>query len=694
MRHREKKKMSKSNKTNTNRVRILSSIRFKMLGSYVLMIGFIILVGFLAYQTGAKAIQDNYKTSTMQSMDMMGEYVEFGFKNVEGAAVEYLTDDEITKYLMGKMADKQATQTEYYNNMKAELTTKVSADSFIKNIYFVSNDVASLSTNKKSQENLYDEYIATEQGKKIAEMPNQYFWLGQASALDESLEINKDDYAIRMIKNFYRKDALLVMDIDREAILSILDEIDFGEGSYVSFVTSDGVELNRDGSRDSVFTKTDFYPVAQSSEESSGIIENARMNGEEYMFAFRKLADTGAMVCVLIPNSEIFSQVEGIRYIAIILVVIASIIAFLIGGGLSLSMNHSITYFVNNLEKVSKGHISTRFLINKKDEFSRLAEHMNRMLDSVTELLLKSKDVSSEVSASVEQVMNSSQVISDSANHISTAVEKIENGLNSQAQDTLACVDELDGLAEQIGIVEKETMGIRDIADTTKILIVNSVDKMDDLHVKSEETAKITGEVITDIENLNKKTKEIDVIIDTINAIADETSLLALNASIEAARAGSAGKGFMVVADSIKNLAEQSMEATGKIRSIVEAINHETGTVVSIANRTGDIIDQQTAAVADTQTSFDNMAEEVELLLKKVDAIIKNVSKIQKEKEVSVERIHSISAVTEEAVVSVSTVTGKTQEQVDIVNNLQVLSEKLTKQALLLDSSMKQFTIE
>lgn len=689
MRHTKKKKINKENKINKKKVRILSSIRFKMLGSYVLMIGFIILVGFLAYQTGAKAIQDNYKTSTMQSMDMMGEYVEFGFKNVEGAAVEYLTDDAITKYLMGKMADKQATQTEYYNNMKAELTTKASADSFIKNIYFISNDVASLSTNKKSKENLYDEYIATEQGKKIVETPNQYFWLGQPSVLDESLEINKDDYAIRMIKNFYRKDALLVMDIDREAILSILDEID-----YVSFVTSDGVELNKDGSRDSVFTKTDFYPVAQSSEESAGIIENARMNGEEYMFVFRKLADTDAMVCALVPNSEILSQVDGIRYIAVVLVVIACIIAVMIGGGLSLSMNHSITYFVKNLEKVSKGHISTRFSVKKKDEFSRLSEHMNRMLDSVTELLLKSKDVSSEVSASVEQVMNSSQVISGSANYISTAVEEIEVGLNSQAQDTLACVDELDGLAEQIGIVEKETMGIRDIADATKISIVNSVDKMDDLRVKSEETAKITGEVITDIENLNKKTKEIDVIIDTINAIADETSLLALNASIEAARAGSAGKGFMVVADSIKNLAEQSMEATGKIRSIVEAIDHETGTVVSIANRTGDIIDQQTAAVSDTQTSFDNMAEEVELLLKKVDAIIQNVSQIQKEKEVSVERIHSISAVTEEAVASVSTVTGKTQEQVDIVNNLQILSEKLTKQALLLDSSMKQFTIE
>lgn len=678
----------------SSRMELFSSIRFKMLGSYVLMIGFIILVGFLAYRTGAEAIKGNYKTTALQSLDMMGEYVDFGFENVKGTAVEYLTDDEIGNYLTGKMSASKASQTEYYNNKKSELTTKATADSFIKDIYFFSDGVASLSTNKKSAEDLYGKYIGESQGAQVIEDTQKYYWLGQRSVIDDTLEVEEDSYAVRLVKFFYRKDALLVMDIDKEAILSILGEMNLGEGSQVAFVTSDGAELSQDGSREIHFSDTDFYPVAVESEEDRGIIENVKQNGVEYLFLFCKLEDTGAMVCALIPNALILKQVQSIRYIALVVVIIACIIAFLIGGGLSLSINSSIGYFIKELEQVAKGNIGTRFKVKKKDEFQKLASHMNQMLDSVMELLTKARDVSKEVSFSVDRVTGSSQVIAESTNHISAAMEEIETGLTQQAEDTVAGVDKLEGLADQIGRVEKETREIKDIADSTQLSINDSVHQMGELRGSAEETTRITREVIANIESLNEKTKEIDIIIDTINSISDETSLLSLNASIEAAKAGEAGRGFVVVADSIKKLAEQSMEATGEIRSIVEKINQETELVVDIANQASDIIGQQAVAVSDTQVSFDSMSKEVGLLLDKVNSIIENVARMQDDKEVSVDKMQNISAVTEEVVASVSTVTNKTQQQVTIVNELQGLSEKLSEQAGLLDASMKQFTME
>lgn len=676
------------------RLGFFSSIRVKMLGSYVLMLGFIILVGFMSYSTGSDAIKENYKTTALQSIDMLGEYVEFGFDNVKSAAVEYLTDDQMLKYLTGKMSSSQTEQMEYYTKKKAEITTKVSADSFIKDVYFFSDGVASLSTNKKSTEDMYSKYMADVQGKAVTADTRKYYWLGKPSAIDDILETDTDAYAIRMIKSFYKKDAMLVIDIDTEAVLSSLKGIDFGEGSYVSFVTSDGIELSRDGSREAVFSNEEFYKMAAESEERVGVIENAILGDTEYLFMFRKISDTGAMVCSLIPNKEIVRQVEAIRYMAVIVVVVACAIAVFVGGGISWSINNSIRYFIKNLEVVAGGRIGTRFKVKKKDEFSRLANHMNEMLDSVKELLGKAKDVSSEVATSVEKVMDSSQIICDSTGHISTAMEEIEQGLTQQADDTVAGVDLLEGLAGRIGTVAEETNNIKNIADITKESIGNSVTQMEELKVRAEETTRITGQVIANVKNLNEKTKEIDIIIDTINSISDETSLLALNASIEAARAGEAGRGFMVVADSIQKLAEQSMEATGQISAIVEAIDNETTSAVDIANQADGIVKQQAAVVSDTRSSFDAMLIEVERLLDKVNAIIDNVAKMQKEKEDSVEKIQSISAVTEEVVASVSTVSNKAQQQVTVVDELQNLSEKLSEQALLLDASMKQFTME
>ena len=217
-------------------------------------------------------------------MDMLGEYIDFGFENVKGIAIEYLTDEQVRNYLTGKMASSQTEQMNYYNDKKAELVTKSTADSFIKDIYFISDGVASLSTNKISAENLYGEYMKSEQGTLVSEDMQKYYWLGNPSVIDQVLETDTSSYAVRVVKNFYKKDALLVIDIDTQTLKGVLEQIDFGEGSKLAFVTSDGVELSQDGSREVVFSTTDFYKVAVDSEETAGIIENAVLDGKEYLF--------------------------------------------------------------------------------------------------------------------------------------------------------------------------------------------------------------------------------------------------------------------------------------------------------------------------------------------------------------------------------------------------------------------------
>ena len=321
-----------------------------------------------------------------------------------------------------------------------------------------------------------------------------------------------------------------------------------------------------------MFSATDFYKIAVESEETAGIIENAVVDGKEYLFVFRKLEGTESMVCALVPNEVMLMQVANIRYIAVIVVLIACVIAIILGGGISLSINNSIKYFIENIKKVAQGKIGTRFNVKKKDEFGYLAEHMNTMLDSVTKLLENAKEVSSEVSSSVEEVMNSSNTIYDSTNYISTAMDEIEIGLTQQANDTMVGVEMLERLADQMCIVEDGTTEIKNIADATQKSIGNSVEQMYDLKKRAGETTQITGQVITNVMKLNEKTKEIDTIINAINSIADETSLLALNASIEAARAGEAGRGFAVVAGEIGTLAGNSAKSAQDIAELIEKI--------------------------------------------------------------------------------------------------------------------------
>ncbi|MBP3665403.1 MAG: methyl-accepting chemotaxis protein, partial [Tyzzerella sp.] len=511
---------------------------------------------------------------------------------------------------------------------------------------------------------------------------------------DEILNVVQDNYAVRMIKAFYRKDAFVMIDIEKAAIVNGLNKIDFGEGSRIAFVTEDKVEIDSLGTKETFFTELDCYEEARASEDESGVIENVRANGTKNLFVYKKLVDTNSMVCALIPNKIFMGQLSSIKYIVAILIVLAVVFAGLVGGGISLSMNNSINYFIRKLESVAKGNIGTKFNVKTKDEFAQLALHMNEMLESVSGLLTDARDVSSEVSLSVQKVTDSSESISDSANHISRAMEEIEDGLSMQAEDTVAGVNKMESLADQIEAVEQETREIREIADSAKTSIGDSVSQMAELQEKAQETTTITGQVISNIEKLNDQTRSIGTIIDTIADIAEETTLLSLNASIEAARAGDAGRGFQVVADSIKKLADQSVGAADQIRTIVENIDKETKVVVDNASKAGEIIQRQADVVTETKVSFDAMSKEVARLLDKVNLIIDSMEKIQEVKDSSVDKMSNISAVTQEAVASVSTITGRTQEQVTIVDELLGLSRKLAEQVQHLDESMNRFNID
>ena len=446
----------------------IGSIRVKMLASYVLMIGFIVVVGLVSYYIGAKTIRESYNTSARQSVEMLGEYFSFGFNTVKSTAVEYMTSADLTNYLDKRLDNP--TEVKFYQTTKDELTTKAAADTFIESMYFFSEGISSISTNKLSADNMYSQYTASEQGQYVKGDDQKYYWLGAASPVDEILNVVQDNYAVRLVKAFYRREAFLMIDIEKAAIVNGLNKIDFGEGSKVSFVTEDGVEIDDLGTKEEFFTELKCYDEALTSENESGVIENVRANGTKNLFVYKKLTDTNSMVCALIPNKIFMGQLSTIKYIVAVLIVLAVVFAGLIGGGISLSMNNSINYFIRKLASVAKGNIGTKFNVKTKDEFAQLALHMNEMLESVSGLLAEARDVSSKVSLSVQKVTDSSESISDSANTISKAMEEIEDGLSQQADDTVAGVNKMEILADQIEAVEQETREIKDIADSARVL--------------------------------------------------------------------------------------------------------------------------------------------------------------------------------------------------------------------------------
>ena len=670
-----------------------NSIRFKVLGSYLLLLLLVIMVGVLSYWNASKTIIKNYKDATGQSLDLLREHIEYGFDSVESTAMEYFINADLNKYLSGDYESDIDMQSNYYNSLKSEILMKASANHFISNIYFFSDTVNPLSTNKKLPLGMYSSYKNSEQGKTVLQNNNTYAWVKDSSVIDETLKINQDTYAIRLVKAFKEKEAFLAIDIRSDAILDIINKIEIGEGGYLSFISSDGMELHQDGVWEALIVSTDFYKMAREGSILSGEFKEVSFLKKDYIFLYEMVGDTNTMVCILIPSSELLSQAIGIKYVALLAMFVASVLTILVGGSIYLRISSSMKHMITNMRSIAEGQINTRFHRKHKDEFMELSGHLNGMMDSIQSLLLEVKSVSQQVVTMSVKVSASSEMFAESTGQISCAMTDIEDGLSSQASDSVSCRNKLDDLASWISSVDDGTRKMQEIADKTMESIQESLNQMEVLREKATKTNHITQTVIETIKELHSQSSVIGRIIKTIDEIADETTLLSLNASIEAARAGAAGRGFTVVAEEIKKLAAQSIAATNEVRVIVDKINQNTITAVMSAELADEIITSQEQAVQKTKGSFDELKLESKNLMLIIHNIFNQVNKMQNKKQESLTDMENISAVIEEIVSSATSVREKTGSQSETAIDLYKTSEEMVREANKLMKTLEQFDI-
>lgn len=154
------------------------------------------------------------------------------------------------------------------------------------------------------------------------------------------------------------------------------------------------------------------------------------------------------------------------------------------------------------------------------------------------------------------------------------------------------------------------------------------------------------------IQSLTAKVEEVKSFVESIINISNQTNLLALNASIEAARAGEAGKGFAVVADEIRQLSEQTKDASANITEIINKLNEDTRRANESIENSVSSVEKQNELIDDTRDKFNAMGEAVELLMKDINVAEESIKKILDSTTVISDNITHLSATGEEVAAS------------------------------------------
>ncbi len=682
--------------------KIANSLMMVFAGAIVL----IILLGSLSYQMASKAVMQKYEDAVISAASSMGTSLQLICESVSNKAVEFYLGEDFNNYYNDMFQSGGTEATRYANGLNDDLIAIKSASSYIGGYYLLAEGGKNLASNVKGlPENAYQDYVGTSEGQAMVGKKTSNAWRGNHEYVDKTLGISNDSYAFSFMMHFVLKNnkGFLVIDVDKNYMENLLGVMELGAGSIRGIVTEDGREFllqeykNGDSigmercQGNSVFIDKEFVQESSAKDVESSYVQ---ANGQRQLFVSAPVGKTGMKVCVLVPENTILAEVRGIRNITIIVVILASLFAVVCGVWISKSISSTLKSMNMSLYHISQGNLMETVQVKREDEFGTLAGSINSMLDGIKSLVGNNQKFGTQVKDLSQQAFSFTTGIEDSMKQVSSSMESVSGSVKEQFKQTEMSVEEMADFSEKINDVYRASEEMSQQIEEVLYSLEQGKDGIDELSIKSKETAEIAESLVSGIDQVNTQSGRIVDIITTIEDIASQTNLLSLNAFIEAARAGESGKGFSVVAMEIRNLADQSMKAGTVVREIVSGIQESNQVATDAAKTTEEFLRGQTDMLKETVSTFGSINASVTMLVEALGSIRQKMKNMQDNKELvnnSIEEIYQLSSQIASSIESISMVVCEKMEEIDTLADTVRL---LNTEAEELQESMSRFVLE
>jgi len=359
-------------------------------------------------------------------------------------------------------------------------------------------------------------------------------------------------------------------------------------------------------------------------------------------------------------SQETIAKIDTASFRTIIVVLIAIVAAIIISIAVVNPLKRSLNQVNNALNVLASGNLTHKLDDSGHDEFAELAKNCNRLVDSLRGLIIGILDRSNQLAAAAEQTSAITAQTTSGIQEQKSQVDQVATAtteLSSSAQQVSLSADQA---LEQIKQADQETQHMRAIAEENKRTILALAD----------EVAK-AGLVINKVQS---DSASIGSILDVIRGIAEQTNLLALNAAIEAARAGEQGRGFAVVADEVRSLASRTQVSTREIQQMIEVLQQGAEQAVAAmdmgraqanacvekteqANLALETISQSVHKAYDSGTHIAHAAQEQNLVRQQVSEKLEHIAAISEETAIGADQTaqssHQVAKLAEELQASV-----------------------------------------
>jgi len=433
-------------------------------------------------------------------------------------------------------------------------------------------------------------------------------------------------------------------DLSLQTLIETLNALDFDGMGYAFLISADGKILVHPDKALVMKSLSEAYP--QNTPRINGDFSEIEVEGKTRIVTFtpiKGLPSVNWYIGLSVDKDKAFSMLSEFRTSAIIATVIAvAIIIALLGMLIRVLMQplHVMTRAMQDIAD-GEGDLTRRLTIQNQDEFGILGTAFNRFVErihgSIREVSSATEHVN-EVALRVVSASNSSMLNSDEQASRTNSVAAAINQLGAAAQE----------IARNAAQASQQASDARNLAEDGQQVVDRSILAMNQL-------SDMISASSSNIETLNSKTVNIGQILEVITSISQQTNLLALNAAIEAARAGEAGRGFAVVADEVRNLAHRTQESAQQVQTMIEELQvgaresvstmsnsqRHSQDSVEIANQAGERLNSVTQRIGEIDGMNQSVATATEEQTSVVESINMDITEINTLNQEGVENLQS-----------------------------------------------------